>query len=194
MPKIYVACLASYNNGHLHGEWFDLDLYSDADDLKADIREKVLLTSPYPNVEVECPECEGLSDEYNPCPRCGSTGEVPSSEEYAVHDYDNVAGEWGEYPDLAKLLEHVQMVEEHGEAWNAFVEVFSSEDPTERRFRDSYVGEYSSEKDFAMERAIETGMADKNAPYFSWIDWQDAWDSYFRHGYTFQDGHVFHDI
>ena len=22
-PKIYVACLAAYNNGHLHGEWID---------------------------------------------------------------------------------------------------------------------------------------------------------------------------
>ena len=24
-PRIYVACLASYNNGILHGEWIDLD-------------------------------------------------------------------------------------------------------------------------------------------------------------------------
>jgi antirestriction protein len=24
-PKIYVACLASYNSGTLHGEWIDLD-------------------------------------------------------------------------------------------------------------------------------------------------------------------------
>jgi len=24
-PKIYVACLAAYNNGHLHGEWIDIN-------------------------------------------------------------------------------------------------------------------------------------------------------------------------
>lgn len=24
-PRIYVACLAAYNNGHLHGEWIDAD-------------------------------------------------------------------------------------------------------------------------------------------------------------------------
>ena len=22
-PRIYVACLAAYNNGHLHGAWID---------------------------------------------------------------------------------------------------------------------------------------------------------------------------
>lgn len=24
-PRIYVACLAAYNNGHLHGRWIDAD-------------------------------------------------------------------------------------------------------------------------------------------------------------------------
>ncbi len=34
-PKIYVACLASYNAGVLYGEWFDVDI--DADDLAEQI-------------------------------------------------------------------------------------------------------------------------------------------------------------
>lgn len=34
--KIYVACLAAYNNGYLHGAWIDAD--QDAYDLYADIR------------------------------------------------------------------------------------------------------------------------------------------------------------
>lgn len=29
-PRIYVACLAAYNNGHLHGEWIDADQTADA--------------------------------------------------------------------------------------------------------------------------------------------------------------------
>jgi antirestriction protein len=29
-PKIYVACLAAYNNGHLHGAWIDAHQTSDA--------------------------------------------------------------------------------------------------------------------------------------------------------------------
>lgn len=31
LPRVYVASLADYNAGHLHGEWIDLD--ADADDL-----------------------------------------------------------------------------------------------------------------------------------------------------------------
>jgi antirestriction protein len=56
--RIYVACLASYNNGVLHGAWIDTEGL-DEDDLSKEINEKVLLTSPYPNVIVTCPDCEG---------------------------------------------------------------------------------------------------------------------------------------
>ena len=30
-PRIYVACLAAYNNGYLHGVWIDADQDADAD-------------------------------------------------------------------------------------------------------------------------------------------------------------------
>lgn len=35
-PKIYVACLAAYNNGQLHGEWIDAN--QDADDIYIQIK------------------------------------------------------------------------------------------------------------------------------------------------------------
>lgn len=41
--QIYVACLAAYNNGHLHGRW--INAQQDAYDIYADIRE-MLATSP----------------------------------------------------------------------------------------------------------------------------------------------------
>lgn len=47
-PRIYVASLADYNNGHLHGVWLDAD--RDAEDVRADIR-AMLATSPEPNAE-----------------------------------------------------------------------------------------------------------------------------------------------
>ncbi len=47
-PIIYVACLAAYNAGHLHGQW--LNAARDADDIYADIRE-MLAKSPEPNAE-----------------------------------------------------------------------------------------------------------------------------------------------
>jgi antirestriction protein len=47
-PRIYVACLASYNAGRLHGAWMDVG--SDVDDLHASIR-GVLASSPEPDAE-----------------------------------------------------------------------------------------------------------------------------------------------
>lgn len=55
--RVYIACLASYNAGILHGEWIDLDGL-DADDLREKIAD-MLRRSPCPNVEVPCPECGG---------------------------------------------------------------------------------------------------------------------------------------
>jgi antirestriction protein len=46
--KIYVACLAAYNNGYLHGQWIDLD--QPLDDVWNAIR-TMLKTSPIPDAE-----------------------------------------------------------------------------------------------------------------------------------------------
>jgi antirestriction protein len=48
MPRIYVACLASYNAGELHGAWIDVD--GDADDLQVAIG-KMLAASPERDAE-----------------------------------------------------------------------------------------------------------------------------------------------
>lgn len=47
-PKIYVACLAAYNNGHLHGEWIDAnqDSWAIYDEIAA-----MLKASPIPDAE-----------------------------------------------------------------------------------------------------------------------------------------------
>jgi len=46
--RIYVACLAAYNSGILHGEWIDLD--DDVDETWRRIR-NILASSPVPDVE-----------------------------------------------------------------------------------------------------------------------------------------------
>lgn len=46
--RIYVACLAAYNNGILHGRWIDAE--RDADDIRADIR-AMLVASPIADAE-----------------------------------------------------------------------------------------------------------------------------------------------
>lgn len=127
--KMYAACLASYNNGTLHGEWFDLEDYSDAEELLEAISEKVLKTSP-----------------------------SADAEEWAAHDYEGegLSG-FGEYPDLEELLKHVQMFSEHGDAWVAYVNNVGEHYATEEGFSDSYMGEHDSPEDWAEEFLSDTG-------------------------------------
>jgi antirestriction protein len=47
-PRIYVACLAAYNNGYLHGEWIDAS--QEVDRLYAEIK-KILSNSPIADAE-----------------------------------------------------------------------------------------------------------------------------------------------
>jgi antirestriction protein len=47
-PKIYVACLAAYNSGYLHGEWINAN--QDIDCLWEEVK-KILAKSPIPNAE-----------------------------------------------------------------------------------------------------------------------------------------------
>ena len=49
--QIYIACLASYNNGTLHGKW--IDATSDVNEMQEDVN-AMLRSSEYPNVMVEC--------------------------------------------------------------------------------------------------------------------------------------------
>ena len=46
-PRIYVACLAAYNNGHLHGRWIDA---TTPDEIMEQVR-TMLATSPIPDAE-----------------------------------------------------------------------------------------------------------------------------------------------
>jgi antirestriction protein len=60
-PRIYVACLASYNAGKLHGTWIDLDGL-DASDIQDEI-DDMLENSPEPGaVEYAIHDHEGLPD------------------------------------------------------------------------------------------------------------------------------------
>ena len=57
-PRIYVACLASYNAGTLHGVWIDCD-GKDAQELTAEV-EAMLAKSPVPCAEHAIHDHEGF--------------------------------------------------------------------------------------------------------------------------------------
>ena len=46
--KIYIACLAAYNSGCLHGNW--IDVHGDAEEMEKEAQ-KVIKTSPVPDAE-----------------------------------------------------------------------------------------------------------------------------------------------
>lgn len=183
--RIYVACLASYNNGRHHGEWFDLDDYVDAEDLEKAVKERVMVTSPYPNVMVECIACGG--DGINPnesdsiCKTCHGTGEVPSAEEWAIHDHEGFPeGSVGEYTSFGKLYEIRERIEEAEEEFGddgqevleAFEYCFGMNDTPISTIRDAYRGKYGSGAEMEQEFAIETGQIKEDSPYFHYIDWE----------------------
>lgn len=120
-PRVYVACLASYNAGDLHGAWIDAD--QDPDDLLVEIQEKVLNTSPQQGAE------EWAIHDYD--------------------DFDSL--DLGERPSLDKISFHGRMLTKHGNPWAAYVGNIGEEYADERGFKDAYVGEYGSEMDYTKE-------------------------------------------
>lgn len=197
--RIYVACLAAYNAGKLHGEWFDLEDYNDADELQEAIAERVLRTSPCPNVMVDiaCPNCKGsgsLSGEAygTTCPDCHGKGtvSVPSSEEWAVHDYDSeVFNNEGEYPNLETLFSKMESTKKHGDAWAAFVNYFG-DDVTEENFEEANIGAYDSFEEFVKEFVCELEGWKGTESFYGWIDWELAARD-FEGDFTYTDGYVF---
>lgn len=109
--RIYAACLASYNNGRLHGAWIDCD-GKDAGDIWAEIN-AMLATSPYPNViRRKCEECGAYFDisgergDVSECPNCGSSdvsAKFDSAEEFAIHDHEGFGELIGENTGVATV-------------------------------------------------------------------------------------------
>lgn len=82
MPSIYVADLASYNEGSLVGQWIDLEMFSDVEDLYGEIETHVL--------------------------RKAETGH----EEWAIHDYEGFGPiRIGEYDSLESVVAHAERLQ-----------------------------------------------------------------------------------
>lgn len=199
MSKIYVACLASYNNGRLHGEW--IEATADVDAMHDEVA-RILRASKYPNVMVDCLKCEvgrrgmGVVEGQNftghySCDACNGTGKVPSAEEFAVHDYDDSddvglreLGETSDLQAIAKLVEASELAtDELGEDGPAIVAAYwgnvgcRPDDPSEavEGAREAYQGDYDSLEAWAEAYADDTGMLDSVPEnlryYFDFAAW-----------------------
>jgi antirestriction protein len=135
MSKIYIACLASYNNGVLHGKWIEAS--TDVDAMQSEVN-AVLRSSKFPNVEVEHVEeyqvtCSVLArhngchvwymseienhpgiwmPNLRPCIIYSEPQLVPSAEEFAIHDFDGEELKGlGEYCGLRAVANRLELAE-----------------------------------------------------------------------------------
>ncbi len=162
--RIYVACLRAYNNGQLHGSWFDMDS-ADADDVHRHINE-VLNSSPAATRWVvadegtrdEVGEWQDSKEEAEKLLKEAGDGHwlINDCEEWAIHDYEDIDG-FGENPDIDKLVEYCECAEELGEAWKYYVDMVGKDYATKEGFEEAYAGEYRSKEDWAEQFMDDTG-------------------------------------
>ena len=137
-PMIYVASLADYVNGSLHGEWID------ATQAPEEIYEQVQRM---------------LSR--SPLARRGG-----AVEEWAIHDYDGFGRlRLGEYESFETVSRHAKAIAEHGLVYAAWHEWSGEDDPD--RFRDEYLGVFDSIEDYARQCGEDFGwesMLDEEIP------------------------------
>ena len=180
--QIYVASLSDYNNGILHGAWFNLEDFEDAEDIQNAIQTRILDTSP----------------------TARETG-LPA-EEWAIHDYDGIYPEGlGEYESLEGLMNLQDCLnqcatEEEEEAFCTWYSEFidgstSPGDVNFAAFLDSYCGRYDSEEDYAYAYIEETGMLSELPDYARrYFDYEAFARDMFLDGYTMTEkGFVFRD-
>lgn len=195
-PRVWIACLASYNAGRLIGEWVDA---TDADEMR-EATERITVEAIKAATEAgEFPVYFG----------------VP--EEFAIHDYDgfgDLSSTLGEYPSWETVARIGALIEQYGDTFTAFVEACEPDidTVTEDEFLSAYRGDYDSEEDFAREHVSETGWAGVPAGDFelggypprkvnpieeleSYLDWEKIAQELFDHGpYTLHGDHVFEQM
>lgn len=100
----------------------------------------------------------------------------PIAEEWAIHDYDDFHGiELGEYESFEKVAELAQLLDEHGAAYAAYVDMEGAEYATAEGFEEDYCGQWDSEQAYAEEFADDIGLLtevpDSLSSYFDWEKW-----------------------
>lgn len=164
-PRIYVADLAAYNAGKLHGTWIDLE-FKDEDEIGEEIAE-LLRKSPCPNVEIDCPSCEG--DDPEDCATCKGSGTVPSAEEFAIHDHEGLGDLVGEYSSISEIVELAQLISDHGDMARAAIDCSVSIEEAKERI-ETFQSCGDSLEDLAME--YSEGCGDLPDHWASYIDWK----------------------
>lgn len=204
--RIWVGVLADYNCGRLHGQWYDLDDHIDAEELEAAVRKDLLVTSHFPNVEIECPFCGGdgidTSQPDNDCTHCHGDGVMAAAEEWGIFDHEGFPDGWVEqytsFSTLYEMKEHLEDAEsEFGNDGQEIVETFhhcfgTDHTVSVQTIRDAYRGEYSSGADFAEEFYRETAEPEFwDHRLVNYINWERVWEGELEQSVSEHNGHYF---
>ena len=153
---VYVACLASYNNGHLYGAWLDLAFVNHFEDIQEGIG-WILRNSP-----------------------------TPGAEEYAIHDSSGLpvclSGEW---PDLHELVSYAKTIRDlcltdpitYRLSCDHVGQVLAAD-----QFEDINHGLWDSPEDFVRDWYEQTSNISELGPLACYIDWQNVWNGEFKVG------------
>ena len=149
-PRVYVACLGAYNAGKYVGEWVDADSC-----LAETVKE--------------------LTQKWH------AIGGHEYGDEWAIHDHEfGLAWPGGEYPDLDKVGELGEALEEHGDAFAAYLTYVDTSGRDIWEIVDEFIEDYAgddTEANTAQEYAEDAGYIDFGSgnPLTYCIDWQHAY-------------------
>ena len=141
-PAIYVADLAAYNSGILHGKWIKLE-GKDADEV---------------NAEIEAMLAEGTL-------RFGLETLSSKHEEFAIHDYEGFGPiQIREYESIDSVMAHVERMGDEPAKYFAFIDAVGLDaadeyDPSEA------MGPYSGDEAYAWEMLDSAIGTDDLATY-----------------------------
>jgi antirestriction protein len=153
-PKIYVACLSAYNNGHLHGLWIDAS--QEPEEIREDIN-WMLSWSP-------------VADD-------------GTCEEWAIHDYENFHGlSLGEYESLEYISKLAQALDnaDNAEAMAAWLDYAKDRimnpdvEALAEEFSSYYCGHWGTERDFVWQ-------SDEIEEMFNWSEFEKQFTFWSQH-------------
>ena len=175
-PQIYVACLAAYNSGYLHGTFIN------ATQAPEDIHKEIqLMLSCYPVADIE------------------------ACEDWAIHDFKCFKNiQLKEYESIDYVSALAQAITEHDKPFALYVDYLGLDDIKQAvtDFPDNYCGCYESAEDYAQDFYEQTGQleaiekAGLDRHYINWKaiahDWECNGDFLFLKE-SYNEIHVFYN-
>lgn len=154
-PRLFVTDYASYNAGEQFkaGAWYDLDAYSDINELMEAIEDNYI--SVYAE-NFDFSELELMVTDFEGFP-------------------EDLYSEGFDSKTISQIIELAQLDDEQREITEAFIDCFGGDlQQALNNYKDAYVGQYNSDEDFAEEMAEQMGYETPSGWPYNCIDWERA--------------------